>query len=321
MTLYIERHCGARGLQPRTMAAYLEVLRMFQKFIEVRKPGCGPDKISAKDVLEYVDYLRQVRHNQASAVNRQVVVITNFYRAMVAMDQMEPRENPTAFFPKMKAPKRKILDVLTEEEVKRLIERPRGDTILGIRDRAIITLLYGTGIRATECSGLREKDVDLDENTVRVLGKGGDQRVVPLNIKVSETLRIYRAARGQVAKDAPFFRSRKSEGISRGAIYERVRTNARLSNIMKKVSPHRLRHTFATHLIRQGEKLVVLRDLLGHRQLSSTQIYIHMTAHDLREAVDRHPIAGLIQSLKELLPNTKLPFQYPPGTRYAFQRA
>jgi integrase/recombinase XerD len=320
MELYLERHCNVRGLQAKTIASYLEVLKMFRNFVTTRQENAGPDAVTSKDVLDYIEYLREVRHNQNAAVNRQVVVLRNFYSAVVAFGQMEPNQNPLAHFPKLKAPARKIKDTLSEDEVKKLIERPRTDTVLGIRDRALITLLYGTGIRASECAGLRECDADLEEATIRVLGKGGDERVVPLNPKVVEAMRQYRNARGKVAREARFFKSRKSDKMSRGAIYERVRTNARLSKIMKKVSPHRLRHTFATHLVRLGTKLPVLRDLLGHRQISSTQIYIHMTAEDLRGAVERHPIGALVQSLKELLPNVKLPFQYPPGMRFAFQK-
>jgi integrase/recombinase XerD len=319
MDLYLGRHCSARGLQAKTIAAYLEVLRMFRTFMITKDENSGPDSVKMKDVLEYVEYLRDVRHNQNGAVNRQVVVITNFYRAAVAFGQMQPNDNPMTFFPKLKAVKRKFKDALSEDEVKKLIEQPRVDTILGIRDRAMISLLYGTGIRVTECCQLRERNVDLEHGTIRVLGKGGDERVVPLNSKVIEELRQYRTARGRAAKDAFFFKSRKSEGMTRGAVYERVTTHARLSRIPKHVSPHSLRHTFATHLVRIGTKIPVLRDLLGHRQISSTQIYIHMTAHDLRGAVDRHPIGKLVESLKELLPNVKLPFQYPPGMRFAFQ--
>lgn len=319
MQLYLERHCGARGLQAKTIGAYLEVLRMFRAFMLTRDENAGPDTVKIGDVLDYVEYLRDVRHNQNGAVNRQVVVLMNFYRAVVAFGQMQPNDNPMAHFPKMKAVPRKFKEALSEEEVKKLIENPRTDTILGLRDRALIALLYGTGIRVSECANLMERNVDFDAATVRVLGKGGDERVVPLNPRVIEMLRQYRSARGKIARDACFFKSRKSKGMTRGAIYERVQTHARLAHLQKKVSPHQLRHTFATHLVRLGTQIPVLRDLLGHRQLSSTQIYLHMTAYDLREAVGRHPIGVLVQSLKELLPNIRLPFQYPPGTRFTFQ--
>ena len=217
----------------------------------------------------------------------------------------------------MKAPKRKIRDIPTPEEIQKLLNCPRVDTVLGLRDRAILTLLYGTGIRASECAGVKESDVDLADLTVRVVGKGGNQRVVPLNKAVASALNNYRMARGRTELDQPFFRSRKRGGASRSIVYERVRRFARLARIKKRVTPHVLRHTFATHLVRLGEKLIVLKELLGHQQLSSTQIYLHMTGEDLRNAVDRHPVGNLLSTLGEMLPNVKLPFQYPPGRRFA----
>jgi site-specific recombinase XerD len=269
----------------------------------------GPHQLTPRDVLEYLDYLRRDRDNGASAVNRQVTVLRNFYRAMVAMGHLEARDNPMAYFPKIKAARRKLPVTLNEEEVRRLIERPGVGTVLGLRDRAMMTLLYGTGIRASECAGLTERDIDWNERTIHVIGKGGHERTVPLNDEVVHILKQYRMARGPLKADEPFFRSREGGALSRNAIYERVRTNGRRARIEKRVSPHRLRHTFATHLIRKGVGLVTVRDLLGHRLITSTQIYIHLTAQDLRHAADRHPIAQLIQRVEDLLPNVKLPFQ------------
>jgi integrase/recombinase XerD len=316
---YLEHHCGARGLQPKTIQAYRETLKIFKDYIVSRFNNTPPDKVKTKDILGYVEYLRQERKNQDAAVNRNVTIIRNFYRALAAMEYLEQRDNPMAGFPKLKATKTKFKDTLSLEEVKKLINAPRTDTVMGVRDRAILVLLYGTGIRATECAGLKESDVSLPERIIRVIGKGGDQRIVPLNNDVALALEQYRTVRGQVGKEAAFFKSRKLGGrISRNAIYERVRKFARLSRIPKRVSPHTLRHTFATHLVRLGENLVVLRDLLGHRQITSTQRYLHMTAQDLRAAVDRHPIRKLIDAMKDYIPALKLPFQYPPGQRFVF---
>jgi site-specific recombinase XerD len=186
---------------------------------------------------------------------------------------------------------------------------PQTDTVLGVRDKALLTLLYGTGIRASECAGLAEKDINWEEGLIRVTGKGGHERTVPLNEEVLHVMRQYRLARGGATPQEPFFRSREGKALSRNAIYERVRLSARKARIAKRVSPHRLRHTFATHLVQEGVGLVTLRDLLGHRQITSTQIYIHLTAQDLRKAADKHPVGKLIQRMEELLPTLKLPFQ------------
>jgi len=309
ITLYLQTHCTARGLRPSSIDAYQATLKGFREYVRWRLKDVGPQQLTPRDVLEYLDYLRRERDNGASAVNRQVTVLRNFYRAIVAMGHLEARDNPMAYFPKIKAARRKLPVTLNEEEVRRLIERPGVGTVLGLRDRAMMTLLYGTGIRASECAGLTERDIDWDDRTIRVMGKGGHERSVPLNDEVVHILKQYRMARGPLKTDEPFFRSREGGALSRNAIYERVRTNGRKARIEKRVSPHRLRHTFATHLIRKGVGLVTVRDLLGHRLITSTQIYIHLTAQDLRHAADRHPIAQLIKRVEDLLPNVKLPFQ------------
>jgi site-specific recombinase XerD len=315
ITLYIRTHCTARGLRSSSIAAYDTALRQFWSYARFRLDDRPPDRIAVRDVLEYVQHLREARSNGTSAVNRHVVILRSFYRAIVAMGHLEPSANPMAGFPTIKAVPKKLPVVLSTDEVEQLLTTPDTDTVLGLRDRAILSLLYGTGIRASECASLRASDVDLDGMTVTVTGKGGHQRTIPLNERVVAALDIYARARGATLPTAPFFRSRRGRAMSRGAVYERVRTLAVRARIRKTVSPHRLRHTFATHLVKAGVGLVTIRDLLGHRLITSTQIYLHVTAHDLREAADRHPIGRLLGIVEHLLPDVKLPMQYSPHLR------
>jgi len=316
IALYINTHCSARGLRALTIQAYQATLKKFREYAQEKWGNRGPDQLSACDVLQYLEYLRKERHNGASALNRQATVLRNFYRAIVAMGHLEARQNPMAHFPKIKAAPRKLPTTLSREEVSQLLDYPKADSVLGIRDRTLLMLLYGTGIRASECSGLREKDIDWEERTIRVSGKGGHERTLPLNDEVVHALRQYRLARGGAKAEEPFFRSREGKALSRNAIYERVRHHALGAKLAKRVSPHRLRHTFATHLVQEGVGLVTLRDLLGHRQITSTQIYIHLTAQDLRKAADKHPVSKLIKRMEELLPNLKLPFQASVASRF-----
>jgi site-specific recombinase XerD len=309
IALYVNTHCTARGLRALTIQAYAATLKGFRQYAGEHMADRGPDQLTACDLLQYLEHLRKERGNGASALNRQATVLRNFYRAMVAMGHLEPRQNPMAHFPKIKAAARKLPTTLSRQEVTTLIEQPVTDTVLGVRDRALLTLLYGTGIRASECSGLAEQDVNWEERTIRVTGKGGHERTIPLNEDVLHMLRQYRLARGGAKTHEPFFRSREGKALSRNAIYERVRSHARRAKITQRVSPHRLRHTFATHLVQEGVNLVTLRDLLGHRHITSTQIYIHLTAQDLRKATDKHPVSQLVKRMEELLPNLKLPFQ------------
>jgi site-specific recombinase XerD len=300
---------------PKTIDAYRATLKGFKTYVKFRLEDKGPDELTARDILEYVEFLRKERNNKDSAVNRQVTILKTFYRAIVAMGHLDAQGNPMAHFPKMKAGHKKLPVFLNEEEVRRLLATPRTDTVMGLRDRALLVLLYGTGIRATECAELKEEDVDLVGMSIKVIGKGGWERCVPLNQEVARAMLQYRNARGFVKPDSSFFRSRHGRVMSRNAIYERVRTNSRRARIQKRISPHKLRHTFATHLVKKGVHIVTIRDLLGHHCISSTQVYLHTTAHDMRKAAEKHPVEKLIERLDDILPDVKLPFQWPPGEK------
>jgi integrase/recombinase XerD len=169
--------------------------------------------------------------------------------------------------------------------------------------------LYGTGIRASECASLHNNQVDLKQLTITVRGKGGNERVIPLNPQLGALMDAYAQKRGPALATAPFFRSRFGRLLSRGGVYERVRTWGQRSRIGVTLSPHRIRHTFATHLVRAGVGLVTIRDLLGHRLITSTQIYLHVTADDLRAAAARHPISRLLDTIKTLIATGPMPFQ------------
>jgi len=313
--LYTQTHCTARGLRPKTIAAYDAALRQFHEYVRVALEDKAPDVITARDVLEYVQHLRDIRKNGDSAVNRTVTILKNFYRAMVAMGYLDSPDNPMAAFPSIKAARKKLPVTYSDEEIEKLLSLPPDNTVLGLRDRAILALLYGTGIRASECSSLRDGDVDLETCTITVIGKGGHERCVPLNEFVVKAMSYYRHHRGPATPRAPFFRSRRNNGMSRWAIYERVRTWGYRAKITKRVSPHRLRHTFATHLVRTGTNLVTIRDLLGHKQITSTQVYLHVTAEDLRSAAEKHPIGKLMKTVEHLLADVKLPLQFAPRQR------
>lgn len=308
--LYTQTHCSARGLSPRTIAAYDAALRQFHEYVRIALDDRAPDAITPRDVLEYVQHLRDVRRNGDASVNRTVTILKSFYQAMVALGHLEPVDNPMRRFPPIKAAPRKLPVTYTDKEIEKLLSLPPDDTVLGLRDRALLAVFYGTGIRASECAGLNEGDVDFDKCTITVTGKGGHERTLPLNNSVANAMLLYRHHRGPALPRAPFFRSRPGNRMSRWAIYDRVRIWGYRARINKRVSPHRLRHTFATHLVRTGTNLVTIRDLLGHRLITSTQIYLHVTAKDLRTAAEKHPIGKLMSTINHMLFDVKLPLQF-----------
>jgi integrase/recombinase XerD len=311
IALYIRTHSVARGLRPLSLAAYEATLVQFSAWFCLKHPDAAPDQVTARDVLEYLQHLRDERGNGDSAVNRVLTILRQFYRAIVAMGHLDHKDNPLIGFPSIKAVPRKLPIFLATEQMSRLLAEPKSDTVIGLRDRALLALLCGTGIRASEAASLRCRQVDLTSLTITVCGKGGHERSIPLNPHLAPVLRDYERARGVSSASAPYFKSRFGTALSRGSIYERVRTWGQRSHVGIPISPHRLRHTFATHLVRSGVGLVTIRDLLGHRQITSTQIYLHVTAEDLRSAAARHPIGSLLSTVKHLLPVGRLPFQRP----------
>jgi len=309
ISLYIRTHSVARGLRPLSLAAYEATLVQFSTWFCLRDADASPDQVTARDVLEYLQHLRDERGNGDSAVNRVLTILRQFYRAIVAMGHLDHKDNPLNGFPSIKAVPRKLPVFLATEQMSRLIAEPKPDTVIGLRDRALLALLCGSGIRASEAASLRCRQVDLIRLTICVCGKGGHERSIPLNPQLGVVMQEYERARGAASPSAPYFRSRFGGALSRGSIYERVRTWGQRSRVGIPISPHRLRHTFATHLVRAGVGLVTIRDLLGHRQITSTQIYLHVTAEDLRAAAARHPIGSLLSTVKHLLPTGRLPFQ------------
>jgi site-specific recombinase XerD len=239
--LYLQTHCPARGLRNSSIESYRATLLRFREYARTQWAERDPDQISAREVLEFLDYLRRERHNGAAAINRQVTVLRNLYRAMVALGHLEPRNNPLAFFPKIKAAPRKLPVTLNEDEVRRLIELPSTDNVLGLRDRALLTLLYGTGIRASECAGLCDKDIDWRDRTIRVAAGRHDRR-----FRERRVLHPQQYRRGVFPAGTRSFPVAKAERCRA----TRLRTlHQRPARPMRNVSPHRLRHTFATHLI------------------------------------------------------------------------
>lgn len=313
--LYTETWCTGRNLMPSTIACYRDLLRQFESWAEDRFEITSPTEVTMRIGLEYVNYLRDERKNGDSAVGRAVVVLKNFYAAIVACGHLEPNSDPMARFPAMKKRREKLPTFLTSSELEKLLDAPKTDTLLGLRDHVILRLLYATGIRATECADVREEWVDLGEKTIKVLGKGGRERVIPLNRRAVTALRQYRQQRGPISPKDAFFRKKDGGPINRKIVYQRVKKYAAISGMTKRVSPHTLRHTCATHLLQRDVNIVTIQKLLGHEQITSTQIYLHTTAEDLREMAADHPMQHLSITVASLIEGVRLPIDHPPRRR------
>jgi integrase/recombinase XerD len=189
--------------------------------------------------------------------------------------------------------------VLTEDEVARVLAMPDPATPVGSRDRALLELLYASGLRVSEATSLDLGDADLSEETVRVVGKGNRQRVIPMGSKAIAALAAYlkaarpRLARGRAAAQALFL-NRRGGRLSRQSCWKLLRRYARAAGITRALSPHVLRHSFATHLLERGADLRAVQEMLGHASVGTTQVYTHVSRAHLREVYVRaHPRGGM----------------------------
>jgi integrase/recombinase XerC len=187
-------------------------------------------------------------------------------------------------------PPRRLPTFVPKDESKTLLVRAPAESEAGLRDHALLELLYATGIRVSECCGLDASDVDRGQGTVRVLGKGGRERVVPVGDVALAALDAYHAARG--AGDGPLFTNQRGGRLTVRSAHRIVGARAREAGTGRRVTPHTMRHTFATHMLGEGADLRLIQELLGHRRLSTTQRYTHVSPEHLMRVYDAaHPRA------------------------------
>jgi integrase/recombinase XerD len=290
----IDRFCDVlwleHGLSPHTIAAYRSDLLRMSRYL------AGHDRdlrrATREDVRAYLAYRRQTRARAATAA-RLLSTLRRFYRYLLREKEIDA--DPTALIDSPKLP-RALPRSLTEAQVKCLLEAPGTTTPLGLRDRAMLETLYATGLRVSELVGLTVGQVGLVQGVVRVVGKGDKERLVPLGEEAIAWLgRYQREARPELLKrratDAVFVTLRGGP-LTRQAFWHNIKRYARRAGIRAPLSPHTLRHAFATHLLNHGADLRVVQMLLGHADLSTTQIYTHVARARLQELHARHHPRG-----------------------------
>jgi integrase/recombinase XerD len=289
----IERFADAlwmeRGLSANTLAAYQTDLRQTADWLH-DQARVGLLTARRGDLLAYLASLAAGGATPRTAARR-LSTMRQFYR--LALREAWINIDPSA---QIEAPKlgRPLPKSLTEQEVEALLAAPEVNEPEGLRDRAMLELLYASGLRVSELVGLALEQISLSQGVVRVIGKGGKERLVPLGDEAADWIRRYQqSARpdllGQRWCDALFV-TRRGEGMTRQAFWYRIRKHARAAGITKHLSPHTLRHAFATHLVNHGADLRVVQLLLGHSDLSTTQIYTHVARERLKSLhAEHHP--------------------------------
>lgn len=288
---YLDHLTVERGLSEHTLMAYRRDLRRYLEFL-AKRDITEPGQVEEATIRSFVASLSAATYGEgederpyrASSVARTLSSVRSFHRFMVR-DGVADRD-PAGGVSQPKLP-RSLPRPLTVEEVTRLLEAPDPATPVGIRDRAILELLYGAGLRISELVGLDVDDVDLDPGSVRVLGKGGKEREVPLGRYGREAVGAY------VTRTRPEFASAKSRGalflnqrggrLTRQSCARLLAAHVATADIDRRVSLHTLRHSFATHLLEGGADVRVVQELLGHASVATTQIYTLVTREHLRE--------------------------------------
>ncbi|MCY1596921.1 site-specific tyrosine recombinase XerD [Staphylococcus pettenkoferi] len=293
-----------------------EIIEEYLKFIQLEK-GLSENTIGAyrRDLKKYQDYLEEEKINHIDFIDRQTIQvclgdlhdkgasaksIARFISTIRSFHQFALREKYAAKDPTVliETPKyeRRLPDVLEVDEVIRLLETPDMSKNNGYRDRAMLELLYATGMRVTELIYLKVEDVNLIMGFVRVFGKGNKERIVPLGETIIDILETYiETVRPQLLKKTVtdnLFLNMHGKPLSRQAIWKMIKQNGVKAEIFKTLTPHTLRHSFATHLLENGADLRAVQEMLGHADISTTQLYTHVSKSQIRKIYNQfHPRA------------------------------
>ncbi len=280
-----------RGLSRNTLAAYQTDLRKASAWL-LENRQLGLLQAVRGDLLSYLAQLVIQGHKPRSSA-RMLSTLRQFYQ--YALRENWVQQDPSA---RIEAPKlgRPLPTTLTENEVEALLQAPELDDLEGCRDRVMLEVLYATGLRVSELIDLRPEQVSLTQGVVRVVGKGGKERLVPLGEEAQTWLQNFiPGARHDLLGDrvcSHLFPTRRGSGMTRQAFWYRIKKHALVAGINKKISPHTLRHAFATHLLNHGADLRVVQLLLGHSDLSTTQIYTHVARERLKTLHQQHHPRG-----------------------------
>jgi integrase/recombinase XerC len=277
-----------RNVSGHTLAAYRSDLEQFREFVD-RERGAGTtaDTVDHLLIRRWLAFLHN--DHKKSSIGRKLAAIRAFYKYLLREGKVA--RNPAELVSTPKKEKR-VPFHLTIDEVIALVEAPSGADLSTLRDRVILETLYSCGIRVSELTGLDVAALDLEEGLVRVLGKGNRERIVPLGSYARQAIASYLSRRGDPAADAPLLLNARGGRLTSRSVARIVDKYIRKLATVKKISPHTLRHTFATHLLEGGADLRAIQELLGHASLSTTQKYTHVSIDRLMEVYDKaHPKA------------------------------
>jgi integrase/recombinase XerC len=288
-----------RNASPHTCRCYRKDLQGFEDFLKSSKmylnlPGeVEIEKVDRMAIRKYMSFLH--RKNKKSSIARKISTLRSFFKYLIREQVISSNPAKSVSSPKVE---KTLPTTLTVDEAFRLMESPRGipEKSSGVskqnyaRDRAILELLYSSGLRVSELVGLNLNQLDSDLGIARVMGKGRKERIVPVGVKAIEALKAYLERRDRFMGDAPVFVNSSGGRLTARTVGRLIKKYTRHAGIFRKVSPHSLRHTFATHLLDAGADIREIQEMLGHSSLSTTQRYTHVSMGKLMEVYDKaHP--------------------------------
>ncbi len=279
-----------KGLSENTLAAYRRDLQAFSRWALSRNRTAK--QIERSDIEAYLASLLAKKRSPRSAA-RALSCLRGFYRYLLRSGQLELDPTVGLDSPRLGRP---LPKTLSEADVDALLKAPKLDDPIGFRDRCMLELLYACGLRVSELTGLTLSQLSLNQGVLRIIGKGGKERLVPVGEEALHWLQRYlREVRPELLGDTTsdvLFPSRRAQQMTRQTFWHRIKQHALTAGIRKPISPHVLRHAFATHLVNHGADLRVVQLLLGHSDLSTTQIYTHVARQRLQSLHAKHHPRG-----------------------------
>lgn len=281
-----------RGLAGNTIEAYTRDLRDFGEFLR----GRGVEEFAAasrQDVIDFISHLQRDRGLKRTSIARKLSAVRALYRFLVIDGRTDADPAADVDLPK---PAERLPKVLTVAECRRLLETPNRSEPAGLRDAAMIALMYASGLRVSELVRLRLHELNFEAGVVRTVGKGSKERIVPVAPLALHLVRRYldeaRPHFERYPGEDAIFLSHLGRRFSRGGFWAQLKGYVRLAGLPEDTSPHTLRHSFATHLLSGGADLRAIQEMLGHANLATTEVYTHVSTEDLRRVYDdSHPRA------------------------------
>jgi integrase/recombinase XerD len=275
-----------KGLSDNTIQAYRRDMAKFASFAAERKVGVT--ELRREHVVDFLGTLYR-RNLDSRSVARHLVTIRHFFRFLLLEGAIEGDPAANIESPKFR---QSLPEFLSVDEVDRLLRQPDKNDVVGIRDRAMIELMYSTGLRVSELCGLRVSDLQMEPGCLRCIGKGNKERLVPVGKRALEAVRDYlRDARQALSRGvaSPYlFLNQKGHKLNRIAFWKILGEYGRKAGLRKSLTPHMLRHSFATHLLDRGADLRSVQMMLGHSDISTTQIYTHVVEERLKQVYKAH---------------------------------